>query len=336
MQYTRKFGTELKILTSGNKKAAQLSKFRSLVDNLVRSKHCDSVFQLATALPKMLANPKQSGATMEICLKQDLPVVLLDMLGDAEFESKKEIVNIVVMLMEFKGDNSDIYQRDQLEEYLEKKAATILAKTLDTFANDDLALHGGTMFRSCLKHTSMDDAVLASVQDMLDKLLPNLLSKSFDIVSDAFLSFSRLLDTLRRIQPRFFADNYEIVCPYMIQLLKSKEYVTQRQSLTLLRSVLFERINYDFMEQFINERENLVIIMKLLADTSVTIRWGAYHVFKVFIANPKKSAPVEKLLLRNRTKIISFLKENITFTELRLELELKSVITSLNSIEVAA
>ena len=336
MQYTRKFGTELKILTSGNKKAAQLSKFRSLVDNLVRSKHCDSVFQLATALPKMLANPKQSGATMEICLKQDLPVVLLDMLGDAEFESKKEIVNIVVMLMEFKGDNSDIYQRDQLEEYLEKKAATILAKTLDTFANDDLALHGGTMFRSCLLHTSMDDAVLASVQDMLDKLLPNLLSKSFDIVSDAFLSFSRLLDTLRRIQPRFFADNYEIVCPYMIQLLKSKEYVTQRQSLTLLRSVLFERINYDFMEQFINERENLVIIMKLLADTSVTIRWGAYHVFKVFIANPKKSAPVEKLLLRNRTKIISFLKENITFTELRLELELKSVITSLNSIEVAA
>ena len=326
-----KFGNEFKFRTGGNKKAMQLGKFRSGVEGLVRSQQSACISTISASLPKLLSNPKLSASVLEICLKQDIPVVLLDMLSTADFEGKKEIVNIFVVLMEFKG----AAESELMEAYLREKASTILVKILGTFTQDELALHGGTLFRSCLLHHSMDQAVLDNVDLMLDRLLPNLKSKSFDIVSDAFLSFSRLLDTLRRIQPRFFAENYAVVYPYLKDLLQSKEYVTQRQSLTLLRTVLFERINYEFMEQFINERENLVIVMKLLADRSVTIRWGAYHVFKVFAANPKKSVAVEKLLLRNRSKLIAFLKENITFTELRLELELKSVINSLNNIQVA-
>ena len=47
--------------------------------------------------------------------------------------------------------------------------------------------------------------------------------------------------------------------------------------------------------------------MKLLRDERKMIQYEAFHVFKVFVANPKKSKDVKKILLKNREKLLRFL-----------------------------
>lgn len=333
MQMSRlaKLGYEVKYRTTSGRKSSHLDKLQILIQNLSASRGSSDLFLLSHAIRKRLANPKLRSSVLKNCLEQDLPILLLDMLYEAEFESKKEIVHIIVMLLDPKEAKDDCCTI--LDYYLAKNGSTILFKVLHTFGDSELALHGGTIFRGCLLHRSMEDAVLTNYKAVFSHLKPNLKSKSFDVVSDAYLSFSRFLMALRQMDPCLVSDNYEFVSQYMHELLLSTEYVTQRQSLTVLRSLLFDRVHYSFMEKFIMERDNLVIIMKLLANPSVTIRWGAYHVFKVFVANPRKPEPIKRILLRNRQKLISFLKESITFTELKLELERRTVIDSLNAIE---
>lgn len=56
------------------------------------------------------------------------------------------------------------------------------------------------------------------------------------------------------------------------------------------------------------EKENLKMMMNLLRDTSANIQFEAFHVFKVFVANPKKPEAISQILLNNREKLIAYLK----------------------------
>lgn len=50
------------------------------------------------------------------------------------------------------------------------------------------------------------------------------------------------------------------------------------------------------------------MMMNLLRDTSANIQFEAFHVFKVFVANPKKPEAISQILLNNREKLIAYLK----------------------------
>ena len=47
--------------------------------------------------------------------------------------------------------------------------------------------------------------------------------------------------------------------------------------------------------------------MNLLRNRSRNIQFEAFHLFKVFVANPNKTSPVLNILLRNREKLVEFL-----------------------------
>jgi Mo25-like len=53
---------------------------------------------------------------------------------------------------------------------------------------------------------------------------------------------------------------------------------------------------------------NLKMMMNLLRDKSRNIQFEAFHVFKVFVANPKKPPQIETILRRNKEKLLAFLK----------------------------
>lgn len=61
------------------------------------------------------------------------------------------------------------------------------------------------------------------------------------------------------------------------------------------------------MTKYISNTENLKLMMNLLRDKSRNIQFEAFHVFKVFIANPYKAKPVLDILSKNRDKLVSFL-----------------------------
>ncbi|RHY26302.1 hypothetical protein DYB32_007749, partial [Aphanomyces invadans] len=59
----------------------------------------------------------------------------------------------------------------------------------------------------------------------------------------------------------------------------------------------------------LRERDNLKIMMNLLRDTSANIQFEAFHVFKVFVANPKKPNEVTQILLNNKDKLVAYLEK---------------------------
>ena len=94
------------------------------------------------------------------------------------------------------------------------------------------------------------------------------------------------------------------------------------------------------MLRYISDASNLKLIMNLLRDKSKNIQWAtfsaalfalgdlysrqhgmeplllsaavrfeAFHVFKVFVANPEKDPAVLKILAKNKDKLISYFEE---------------------------
>lgn len=73
--------------------------------------------------------------------------------------------------------------------------------------------------------------------------------------------------------------------------------------------------------RYISDRNNLKLVMMLLRDKRANIQFEAFHVFKVFVANPQKPAPITAILVQNKEKLIDYLrkfhndKEDDQFTE---------------------
>jgi calcium binding protein 39 len=91
--------------------------------------------------------------------------------------------------------------------------------------------------------------------------------------------------------------------------LSSDNYVTQRQALQLLSTLLLRRSNYHMMVSVINDGDLLKLTMNLLRGRTKNIQYEAFHVFKIFVANPRKSDAVARVLKRNLIKLIAFLRK---------------------------
>ena len=108
--------------------------------------------------------------------------------------------------------------------------------------------------------------------------------------------------------PRYLAINFELFFDkYNNTLVQSNSYVTKRQSIKLLGEILLDRSNYNVMTAYVDRGEHLKICMNLLRDDRKMVQYEGFHVFKVFVANPHKSLAVQKILLMNREKLLTFL-----------------------------
>lgn len=108
---------------------------------------------------------------------------------------------------------------------------------------------------------------------------------------------------------KFLETHFDDFCKKYNILLQSRNYVTKRQSLKLLGELLLNRSNFAIMMKYINSPDNLKIMMNLLRGTTKAIQFEAFHVFKIFVANPKKSPGVIEILSRNKRKLIEFLQK---------------------------
>lgn len=68
-------------------------------------------------------------------------------------------------------------------------------------------------------------------------------------------------------------------------------------------------VNFTITTNSIGKPENLKLMMNFLWDESRNIQFNAFHVFKVFMANPNKTQPILDILLVNQNKLIEFLSK---------------------------
>ena len=67
--------------------------------------------------------------------------------------------------------------------------------------------------------------------------------------------------------------------------------------------------NVEVMMRYIGEVTHLMLVMTLLRDPSRSIQFEAFHIFKVFVANPNKPAPVLDILGKNADRLLRFLSD---------------------------
>ena len=194
-------------------------------------------------------------------------------------------------------------------DYVLEGFAVVVGKIIHGYEHSDCALNCGSMLRECVRHDALAEAILNSVHlwKIFDSYvhLPN-----FEVASDAFNSLRDLLVTAKnkRIAATFLDAQYEAVFQHYEELLKNGNYVTRRRSLKLLGELLLDRSNFRVMMRYISSRDHLKTIMNFLRDPSPNIQFEAFHVFKVFVANPKKTPEISSILYKNKGKLVPFLE----------------------------
>lgn len=175
------------------------------------------------------------------------------------------------------------------------------------YKNPDIALSMGSMLRECVRFEPLAKIILND-EGLFRDFFVYVQDPQFDIQADAFATFKEMLTKHKILSAEFLEKNYERVFTSYRQLLDSDNYVTRRQSLKLLGELLLDRANFTVMTMYISNPENLKLVMNMLRDKSPHIQFEAFHVFKVFVANPKKGKPVMDILLKNKQKLLTFLE----------------------------
>ena len=123
--------------------------------------------------------------------------------------------------------------------------------------------------------------------------------------------------------------NFDVFFAAYNGMLEKGNYVTRRQSLKLLSELLLDRANINSMMRYIGSVENLCLMMNLLRDEARSIQFEAFHVFKVFVANPNKPPAVLSILMKNREKMIGYLANFQNDREDEQFIEEKAMLTRL-------
>ena len=238
---------------------------------------------------------------MTVLLKSSGVIVrLLEQVRILGFENRKELAVIFKSLMRKNPESFVEYlvQEDQVH---------VVDALWAGYAEAEAALSCGVMLRSAVRHVSFAAAVLRrpSLWAVLDEYIHD---PGFDVASDAFNTLVELvMGPHEDLCATFLGERFEDFFGRFESLLLSENYMVRRRSLKLLGELLLRRSNMHVMRRFVGSKHFLKVIMLLLRDKSSNIQFEAFHVFKIFVANPDKQSDIIEVLVRNKSKLISYL-----------------------------
>lgn len=244
-------------------------------------------------------NPQKCAQLAELLISENILLHLIKQLHTLPFEARKHVAQVYNNLMRRDLGNFVAYVTRNPE---------MISVLMNGYEAPEVALNCGTMLRESLRHESLTRIVLES-EDLWKFFDTYVHLPNFDLASDAFASFKDILSKHKALTVEFFERQFDQVFDKYNKLLESENYVTRRQSLKLLGEILLDRPHFNTMMRYIGKRENLKMMMNLLRDPSPNIQFEAFHVFKVFVANPKKPDDVTQILINNRTKLIAYLEK---------------------------
>uniref|UniRef100_A0A7S2JA13 Calcium-binding protein 39 n=1 Tax=Zooxanthella nutricula TaxID=1333877 RepID=A0A7S2JA13_9DINO len=177
---------------------------------------------------------------------------------------------------------------------------------LEGSGRHEVFMHCSQMLRACTRYPELVSALLN--EGAFDRLIDLASHQSFDISSEAFSSLRELLLAQKAVSARYLASNFDVFFRQYHTLLEpARDYVSRRQALRLLGDVLLDRAFLEVMLTYVASAQFLQIHMNLLRDISKTIQVDAFHVFKIFVANPNKPYRVLMILHKNRDRLLKLL-----------------------------
>ncbi|XP_076453992.1 protein Mo25-like [Babylonia areolata] len=271
-------------------------------------KASEDVCKTLQAIKTMLyGTPEQEPQTENVSqlatemYQNNMLLALVLNLNKIEFEGRKDVVVIFNNLV-----RRQIGTRSPTVEHICMKPE-ILMELIKGYETHEIALNCGMMLRECCRSEALVKIMLDS--EVFYKFFDYVEVSTFDIASDAFSTFKELITKHRALSAVFLELNYDKFFSHYQQLLYSENYVTRRQALKLLGELLLDRHNFQTMTRYISSPDNLKLMMIMLREKSRNIQFEAFHVFKVFVANPNKPRPILDILLRNKEKLVDFLSK---------------------------
>ncbi|KAG0495700.1 hypothetical protein HPP92_000391 [Vanilla planifolia] len=236
-----------------------------------------------------------SQMAVEIC-KEDVISLFVQKLPSLGWDVRKDLVHCWAILLRQKVGSSYC-----CVEYIEKHL-DLLDFLVVCYNNKGIALNCGNMLRECIKYPTLAKYILESTSFELFFKYVEL--PDFDIASDALATFKDLLTKHEGVFSQFLSAHYEQFFELYDKLLSSPNYVTKRQSLKLLSEFLLESANSRIMKRYITEVRYLKTMMTLLKDSSKNIQILAFHIFKVFVANPNMPKEIKSVLSKNHQELL--------------------------------
>jgi calcium binding protein 39 len=216
-----------------------------------------------------------------------------------EFEARKDVASVYNFILRQQKAASIAYIQAN---------ESILQILVFGYADAEIALNCGSILREVIRHEELCTMLLHN-ETLFDSFFEYVQMNTFDVASDAFATFKLMLCKHKALSAKFLEQHFDLFVTKYNVLLQSRNYVTKRQSLKLLGELLLNRANFAIMMKYINSADNLKIMMNLLRGNTKAIQFEAFHVFKIFVANPKKSPAVIDILARNKKKLIEFLSK---------------------------
>jgi len=277
------------------------------------------------------ADPKQVRALAELLFDPEnsesgpLAYQLLLHLADLDFEGKKFLTRMVEFGLSHCKD---------LTVPLFKSHQELLSRFVAGYVDDDAAIAQccDTMLRACIRDEKLCEEILRAPM-LIQPFFKYLELPSFEVQSHAWTTFKLLLTEHKELAAAYLRRNYEAFVASFNRLLQSKNYVTKCEAFKLLGELLVVRANFQVMVRYVNDPDNLKLSMLALKGAPAALQLDVFHVLKLFIANPEKSAGVQHILTLNKAGLINFVSKLMADSEdERLLHDKREVLTQLHNL----
>ncbi|KAJ9610863.1 Hym1p [Cladophialophora chaetospira] len=308
------------------------------------AKHMSQMKLIVQGTPEVDCSPEAVHQLVHCIIQEDILFELAKSIRLLPFEARKDAQIIFSHILRYKASSTQSSSQQANQEpsaisYLVLQRPEIIVELCRGYEYSQSAMPCGTILRQALAHDTIAAVILYDESQPGEKAVQlkdvdvsrkqtgkgvfwkffEWINKgSFEVSADAFTTFREILTKHKQLVSQYLATNYALFFQqhYNPILLLSPSYVTKRQSIKLLGELLLDRSNYIIMTQFVSSADHLKLTMTLLKDDRKMVQYEAFHVFKVFVANPNKSDEVKRILVKNRGRLLKFLP---TFLEGRTD-----------------
>ncbi|KAK6204862.1 uncharacterized protein RJT21DRAFT_117322 [Scheffersomyces amazonensis] len=231
----------------------------------------------------------------------DCLYLLIYHLKKLDFDARKDVQLIFSNLL-----RRQIANKSPTVDYLINSKPEIILLLLKGPESQSTGLICGQILRDCIKYDSIVKFILGN--SLFWNLFKYVQIPIFELSTDSFITLHDLLTTHKSVVIGFLTSNYDQFVLNVNKLIQSANYVTKRQSIRLLSELVTEKENKEFLTKYFDDPTNLKIIMLILNDKSKNLQIEGFHIFKFFIAKPKKSQKVLDILTKNKENFIAFFK----------------------------
>jgi len=242
------------------------------------------------------ANVDSIMETLESLIANDILARLVGKLGLLSLEARNALLNLFSVLLR---PGMALSWRTTFQTHL-RNHTRIFGMLVEGYSHEqeEIALFCGSVIRSCTRHREL--AMTLFKRSVAFELLDLAQYASFEVSTDAFCSLRRLLLAHREVAVEWIKENFMEFFSRYDGILQCGEYVKLRQATRLLHDALLSVAFARVMMAYVNEEQHLRIVMNILKSESRQLRVEAFHIFKLFVINPRQTPRIEQILRNNR------------------------------------